>query len=169
MKNTIFILHPSHFILPFVVGRAGFEPAKAYASGVTVRPIWPLWNRPTKPGADDRNRTDNLRFTKPLLCQLSYVGAPNTLSVRTAGVTIARVPTLVKRDRGSCRRLWKGARPPIIDVRTSERCVKAFPSFPHGRRCYSSLGGRAMPRSRSAATSRSRSSGATRTTAADGR
>src|SRR5256885_5257743 len=25
--------------------------------------------------ADDRNRTGNLRFTKPLLCQLSYIGA----------------------------------------------------------------------------------------------
>ena len=29
-----------------MVGRAGFEPAKAYASGVTVRPIWPLWYLP---------------------------------------------------------------------------------------------------------------------------
>ena len=29
-----------------MVGRAGFEPAKAKASGVTVRPIWPLWNLP---------------------------------------------------------------------------------------------------------------------------
>ena len=28
------------------VGRAGFEPAKAYANGVTVRSIWPLWNLP---------------------------------------------------------------------------------------------------------------------------
>ncbi len=28
-----------------------------------------------KRGADARGRTENLRFTKPLLCQLSYVGA----------------------------------------------------------------------------------------------
>lgn len=69
-----------------MVGRAGFEPAKAYASGVTVRPIWPLWNRPLiYPGADGRNRTDNLRFTKPLLCQLSYVGALSTLLVDSEG------------------------------------------------------------------------------------
>lgn len=26
--------------------------------------------------ADGRNRTGNLRFTKPVLCQLSYVGEP---------------------------------------------------------------------------------------------
>jgi hypothetical protein len=32
--------------LRLLVGRAGFEPAKAYASGVTVRPIWPLWYLP---------------------------------------------------------------------------------------------------------------------------
>lgn len=69
-----------------MVGRAGFEPAKAKASGVTVRPIWPLWNRPTNDiGADGRNRTDNLRFTKPLLCQLSYVGALNTPSRDSGG------------------------------------------------------------------------------------
>src|SRR6266478_6079118 len=27
-----------------------------------------------KTGADGRNRIDDLRFTKPLLCQLSYIG-----------------------------------------------------------------------------------------------
>ncbi len=30
-----------------MVGRVGIEPTKAKASGFTVRPIWPLWNRPT--------------------------------------------------------------------------------------------------------------------------
>ena len=36
-------------LIAFFVGRAGFEPAKAYANGVTVRPIWPLWNLPNCP------------------------------------------------------------------------------------------------------------------------
>ncbi|CAL2076209.1 hypothetical protein T190607A02C_120069 [Tenacibaculum sp. 190524A02b] len=30
------------------MGRAGFEPAKSKDNGVTVRPIWPLWNLPEK-------------------------------------------------------------------------------------------------------------------------
>src|SRR6266705_853263 len=34
---------------------------------------------PAKAGAGERNRTSNLRFTKPLLCRLSYA------SVRTEG------------------------------------------------------------------------------------
>ncbi len=29
------------------MGRAGFEPAKSKDNGVTVRPIWPLWNLPS--------------------------------------------------------------------------------------------------------------------------
>ncbi len=55
-----------------VVATAGFEPAKAKADGFTVRPIWPLWyiaakSKVKERGASDPNRTDNLRFTKPLL------------------------------------------------------------------------------------------------------
>ncbi len=30
-----------------LVGRAGFEPAKAYANGFTDRPLWPLGHLPT--------------------------------------------------------------------------------------------------------------------------
>src|SRR6266487_3257025 len=33
------------------------------------------WFEEVTSKADDRNRTGNLRFTKPLLCQLSYIGA----------------------------------------------------------------------------------------------
>ena len=29
-----------------MVGREGFEPSKDHSNGVTVRPIWPLWNLP---------------------------------------------------------------------------------------------------------------------------
>ena len=31
---------------PFEVGRAGFEPTKAFASRFTVCPSWPLWYLP---------------------------------------------------------------------------------------------------------------------------
>ncbi len=40
-------LHNLQFRILFV-GREGFEPSKAYANGVTVRPIWPLWNLPNQ-------------------------------------------------------------------------------------------------------------------------
>jgi hypothetical protein len=32
--------------LKLFVGRVGFEPTKSKDSGVTVRPVWPLWNLP---------------------------------------------------------------------------------------------------------------------------
>ena len=39
-----------------------------------------------EPGADDRNRTRNLLFTKQLLCRLSYVGRSGDISaVRRSG------------------------------------------------------------------------------------
>ena len=41
------------------------------AKGFTVLPIWPLWNRPIKSGATYQTWTDDRRFTKPMLYQLS--------------------------------------------------------------------------------------------------
>ena len=78
-----------------VVGREGIEPPKPKAAGLqpaelTTCSTYPL--KTTTPdrdcgpvvdpaadgcsaGADDGTRTRNRRFTKPLLYQLSYVGA----------------------------------------------------------------------------------------------
>ena len=98
-----------------MVGRAGFEPAKAYASGVTVRPIWPLWNRPLCiecAGARRGTRTPDQLFTKQLLYQLSYAGELNTLpddsdgnyttalqACQTGSVRISRVALLFVNSR----------------------------------------------------------------------
>ena len=59
------------------VGRGGFEPTKANASRFTVCPVWPLRYRPISIAvtcyswAICEARTRDLRFTKPLLYQLS--------------------------------------------------------------------------------------------------
>ncbi len=121
---------PGSLMKPSLVGEAGFEPAKAYATRFTVWPLWPLGNSPnfnsddvqlylilafrqevvtttesnflttistnfSKPPtqrkaspetlAPDRlcgfkqasggTRTHNHRFTKPVLCRLSYASA----------------------------------------------------------------------------------------------
>ena len=77
-----------------LVGREGIEPPQPKAAGLqpaelTTCSTYPLWSGPGQRlrshgvpdtgifafGADDGTRTRNLRFTKPLLCQLSYVGA----------------------------------------------------------------------------------------------
>lgn len=61
-----------------LVGPAGLEPAKASASGFTVRPLCRSGHRPIqldKVQADEGTRTHNQTFTKRLLCQLSYVGS----------------------------------------------------------------------------------------------
>jgi hypothetical protein len=76
-----------------VVGREGFEPPclsdLVYSQASRRCSTDPLWRRhriELRPvvdpatewmcaGADDGTRTRNLRFTKPLLYQLSYVGA----------------------------------------------------------------------------------------------
>ena len=76
-----------------MVGREGFEPPclsdLVYSQASRRCSTDPLWRRhrielrlvvdPATEwmcvGADDGTRTRNLRFTKPLLYQLSYVGA----------------------------------------------------------------------------------------------
>ena len=76
------------------MGREGIEPPQPKAAGLqpaelTTCSTYPLWQRHPgrdcglevtrhriiRTGADDGTRTRNLRFTKPLLYQLSYVGA----------------------------------------------------------------------------------------------
>ena len=73
-----------------MVEREGFEPSKAYAARFTVWSLWPLGYLSTyrvklgpvaslphfKNGAGEGTRTHDLRFTKPLLYQLSY-SSPN--------------------------------------------------------------------------------------------
>ena len=54
------------------VGRAGFEPTKAYASRFTVCPSWPLWYLPnisksSKTRADGGIRTPDQLITNQLL------------------------------------------------------------------------------------------------------
>src|SRR5436309_9011509 len=57
---------------PAVVG-AGFEPANPFREPVLQTGA--INHSATPPdGADEGTRTPNRRFTKPLLCQLSYVG-----------------------------------------------------------------------------------------------
>ncbi len=64
----------------FYVGRAGFEPTKAFASRFTVCPSWPLWYLPNKnrvillrytfttlSRADEGIRTPDLQITNQLL------------------------------------------------------------------------------------------------------
>ena len=76
------------------MGREGIEPPQPKAAGLqpaelTTCSTYPLWSGPgqrlrshgvpdtetIRSGADDGTRTRNRRFTKPLLYQLSYVGA----------------------------------------------------------------------------------------------
>ena len=60
-------------LMDFVVEVTGFEPAT----------FWSRTKRATKlrytsiRGANEGTRTLDLRFTKPLLCQLSYIGITN--------------------------------------------------------------------------------------------
>lgn len=54
-----------------MVAWGGFEPPKADAGRFTVCSLWPLGNHAILNGAAHRNRTCDLRFTKPLLYQLS--------------------------------------------------------------------------------------------------
>ena len=66
---------------------------------------WPIGLRPAvdrdtgviRVGADDGTRTRNRRFTKPLLYQLSYVGAQN----HTAGGPVAPGDDRAQRPNGS--------------------------------------------------------------------
>src|SRR3954467_12845929 len=76
-----------------VVGREGIEPpqsktADLQSAELTTCSTYPRWRRRVETadswwnrqpnvdsGADDGTRTRNRRFTKPLLYQLSYVGA----------------------------------------------------------------------------------------------
>src|SRR5450432_1044301 len=53
-------------------------------------------------GADDGTRTRNRRFTKPLLYQLSYVGAQN----HTAGGPVAPGNDRAQRPNGSSAGVW---------------------------------------------------------------
>ena len=58
----------------------GFRPAIAgcrYEEPLTPRLARPNLLVIQKTGADGRDRTDDLRFTKPLLYQLSYIGVQN--------------------------------------------------------------------------------------------
>ena len=87
-----------------VVGREGIEPPQSKTAdlqsaelttcstyprgfgdgqrcGIVVDPAF----RRSSVGADDGTRTRNLRFTKPLLYQLSYVGAHGLIPQRTRG------------------------------------------------------------------------------------
>ena len=57
----------------FLVGGGGFEPSKSLTTDLQSAPFSHS-GTPPHCGADDGTRTRNLRFTKPLLCQLSYVG-----------------------------------------------------------------------------------------------
>jgi hypothetical protein len=76
------------------VGREGIEPPQSKTAdlqsaelttcstyplmrGDRIGTAFPWWIRPPmdRVGADDGTRTRNRRFTKPLLYQLSYVGA----------------------------------------------------------------------------------------------
>src|SRR5664279_2128290 len=56
-------------------------------------------------GADDGTRTRNRRFTKPLLYQLSYVGAQN----HTAGGPVAPGNDRAQRPNGSSGPVWAGS------------------------------------------------------------
>ena len=57
-----------------MVEGVGFEPTKRNAADLQSAPFSHSGTSPLKSsGADNRNRTYNLRFTKPLLCLLSYV------------------------------------------------------------------------------------------------
>ena len=57
-----------------MVEGVGFEPTKRNAADLQSAPFSHSGTPPLKTsGADNRNRTYNLRFTKPLLCLLSYV------------------------------------------------------------------------------------------------
>ena len=65
----------------FLVGQAGLEPAKAYCQRSYSPPPLPLGTltqinmcKCENSQADNGTRTHNLRFTRALLCQLSYVG-----------------------------------------------------------------------------------------------
>jgi hypothetical protein len=52
-----------------------------------------LMNNEKESGADGRDRTDDLRFTKPLLYQLSYIGLKSSAAImpcRTAPSNYSR-------------------------------------------------------------------------------
>jgi len=67
--------NPRHAGIILLVQGEGFEPPKAEPDDLQS----PVFDRFTNPadmyyGADDRDRTCDPRFTKPLLYQLSYIG-----------------------------------------------------------------------------------------------
>ena len=72
IKILIILFLTSGSLYPVLfVGRAGFEPTKAYASRFTVCPSWPLWYLPIyfqyKKRADGGIRTPDQLITNQLL------------------------------------------------------------------------------------------------------
>ena len=138
-----------------LVGREGIEPPQPKAAGLqpaelTTCSTYPLWQRHRRGtaapgvnpppdhvryGADDGTRTRNLRFTKPLLYQLSYVGATrrvtpqstrrapgNDRAPRPNGSSVGGAPAAGSGLRWFRRR--GAARQEICGVRGLRRCLR---------------------------------------------
>jgi hypothetical protein len=103
-------------------------------------------------GADDGTRTRNRRFTKPLLYQLSYVGAQGhtaeqprrrrMIGPTAGGVKRARRPPRRVSDRLEAGRPGRSERPPrtssaIASMGPSGRAVRRRPPDPSARRSRS--------------------------------
>ena len=72
--SSSFIIYPSSF--PWWAGLDSNQRRRTPAE-LQSAPFDRSGTDPCCAGADGRTRTDNRRFTKPLLCQLSYVGVSN--------------------------------------------------------------------------------------------
>ena len=83
--------------------------------------------RGTRLGAGGRDRTDDLRFTKPLLYQLSYSGEAQRLQARSPTAETAASGDRVQRNRGGGRDIQ--ALEPTVQ---RNRCdhIAAFPGEP---------------------------------------
>jgi hypothetical protein len=87
-----------------MVGREGFEPPKRFRSGFTARPIWPLWNLPTRSSLSSNRGTaslhrpdkasEGIRTPDPLITNqplylLSYAGAFSRRPARSKNRTFS--------------------------------------------------------------------------------
>ncbi len=131
-----------------LVGRAGFEPAKAYASGVTVRPIWPLWYLPSVVKCwslrSDSNRRPAVYKTAALPTEL--------LRQRRSKYAITDGASYYTMRHRGCQRTRTGAsRPwPMTGIRTPSLRPQTLSSMMM-KRCWGAQKvGRHAPRTRRA-------------------
>ena len=102
--------------------RAGRKspPSRSHAGSATAGQPSLLATLVAKAGANGRNRTDDLRITNALLCQLSYIGLGKAKSIQRRGV-VNLWNSAVARSFECSSRLGRARRPCRADVSTPIR------------------------------------------------